>query len=83
MDVPSAPDILEIFLEEADVALEEARAHRVNLLGGSQDEEEWAGLRRQFHTLKGSGRICGLVALGEVAWWVEGRLSGEPRKLWR
>ncbi len=75
LDTPSAPDILEIFLEEADVALEEARAHRVNLLGGSQDEEEWAGLRRQFHTLKGSGRICGLVALGEVAWWVEERLN--------
>lgn len=74
-DEPTAPDILVIFLEEADAALKEVEGLRKQLRAGSTDEEAWLGLRRQFHTLKGSGRICGLAGLGEVAWWVEDRLN--------
>lgn len=77
-DVPASPDILAIFLEEATAAIEEVAALRPALKAGGDAEEtavQWASLRRQFHTLKGSGRICGLVGLGEVAWWVEERLN--------
>src|SRR4029079_488757 len=33
--------------------------------------EALATVRRQFHTLKGSGRMVGLTDLGEIAWEVE------------
>lgn len=35
--------------------------------------------------LTSMGLLIGAVGavLVEIAWWVEGKLSGEPRKLWR
>ena len=74
-DVPKSKDILPIFLEEASEALGEIEVVRSHLQSNPRDEEAWAILRRQFHTLKGSGRISGLPALGEVAWWVEERIN--------
>ena len=41
-------------------------------------------MRRQFHTLKGSGRMVGLTELGELAWGVErvlNRLLEEDRRV--
>lgn len=75
LDTPRDGEIAAIFLEEATQALEESATARRTLLARPRDEEAWTHLRRQFHTLKGSGRIAGLVALGEVAWWVEERLN--------
>lgn len=68
-------EIVQVFLEEAEGALDEIRAQRDVLLASPLDEEAWDTLKRQFHTLKGSGKISGLMALGEVAFWVEDRLS--------
>lgn len=75
VDEASDEEIVQVFLEEADVALEEIGAQRVILNASPSDEEAWTTLKRQFHTLKGSGKISGLMALGEVAFWVEDRLS--------
>ena len=43
--------------------------------GQHTDAEARRTLRRQFHTLKGSGRIAGFLAVAEAAFWVEERLN--------
>ena len=48
------------------------------------DREALVTVRRQFHTLKGSGRMVGLTELGELAWGVErihNRLLEEDRRV--
>ncbi|MEE4376674.1 MAG: Hpt domain-containing protein [Candidatus Competibacteraceae bacterium] len=69
------PEFLEVFLEEAQGELESIReqlpAWRENL----QDQEALSTIRRSFHTLKGSGRMVGLVAIGEFAWQYEQLLN--------
>jgi chemosensory pili system protein ChpA (sensor histidine kinase/response regulator) len=69
------PELLDIFLEEADEvlanigkALSECRAQPSNL-------EALTTIRRSFHTLKGSGRMVGLDDLGEIAWEIEKLLN--------
>ncbi len=64
-------ELLEIFLEEANEVLgimrdnvEISQLHPENL-------EPLTTIRRGFHTLKGSGRMVGLLDLGEVAWAAE------------
>ncbi len=64
-------ELLAIFLEEAVGVLQTiaqslsvSRSQPVNLL-------ELTSIRRGFHTLKGSGRMVGLMRLGEAAWAVE------------
>ena len=68
---PVDRELLAVFLEEAgevlqtiDKTLPECRAH-------PEDREALTTVRRGFHTLKGSGRMVGLMDLGEVAWEVE------------
>jgi chemosensory pili system protein ChpA (sensor histidine kinase/response regulator) len=64
-------ELLEIFLFEADEVLATVQ----NTLPLSKNEvsnqEHLIVLRRSFHTLKGSGRMVGLTAFGEVAWSIE------------
>ncbi len=64
-------ELLAIFLEEAVGVLESiaqsltaSQRHPANLA-------ELTTIRRGFHTLKGSGRMVGLLRLGEAAWAVE------------
>ena len=64
-------ELLDIYLEEAaevlagiDAALPACRAQ-------PQDRDALTTIRRGFHTLKGSGRMVGLMDLGEVAWEIE------------
>jgi chemosensory pili system protein ChpA (sensor histidine kinase/response regulator) len=75
---PAAParpqvneELLAVFLEEAgdvlaavDAALPACRAQPL-------DKDALTTIRRGFHTLKGSGRMVGLMDLGEVAWEIE------------
>ena len=64
-------ELLGIFLEEANEVLAAIRA--------AMPPEGHAALttiRRGFHTLKGSGRMVGLMDLGEAAWVVEQVLNG-------
>ncbi len=73
------PELLEVFLEEADEVLaamgDAAEACQVN----PDDHEALTVIRRGYHTLKGSGRMVSLNDLGEVAWrheqWMNGWLS--------
>jgi chemosensory pili system protein ChpA (sensor histidine kinase/response regulator) len=73
--VPLDTEILEIFLEEAreeeSVIQEFFRRWRSDL----SDTEALTTFRRSFHTLKGSGRLAGAMAIGDYAWAVENLLN--------
>ena len=70
---PAATDneLLPIFLEEAADVLKAIDADLAACRARPDDVEALICLRRGFHTLKGSGRMVGLAALGEAAWEVE------------
>ena len=69
------PEIVEVFVEEVDEILE---AIEVQLPEWSEDLTNVAPIteiRRNFHTLKGSGRIVGANQIGELGWAVENMLN--------
>ncbi|TAG46633.1 MAG: response regulator [Betaproteobacteria bacterium] len=63
--------LLEIFIEEArevlDAVSQSAKIYRTD----NSQRSQLVDIRRGFHTLKGSGRMVGQQALGDVAWRVE------------
>ncbi|MGQ0545473.1 MAG: Hpt domain-containing protein [Betaproteobacteria bacterium] len=59
-------ELLGIFLEEATEVLAGIRAAMP-----PESPDALTTIRRGFHTLKGSGRMVGLMDLGEAAWVVE------------
>ncbi|MCV2357517.1 Hpt domain-containing protein [Paucibacter sp. TC2R-5] len=61
----------EIFLEEADEVISNARAALATLQETPSEREAMTVLRRAFHTLKGSARMVGMDAFGEGAWACE------------
>ncbi|QOW21616.1 Hpt domain-containing protein [Lysobacter avium] len=69
-------EIREVFLEE----LEEEIANLGTMLEqwrhAPENMEQLRGIRRVFHTLKGSGRLVGARTLGEFSWKVESMLNG-------
>ncbi len=74
VDAPGAEvdkELLEIFLEEAREVVETIGANLETCKASPHDRESLTTIRRGFHTLKGSGRMVGLMALGEVAWQCE------------
>ncbi|MBT9568755.1 MAG: Hpt domain-containing protein, partial [Thiobacillus sp.] len=69
-------ELLEIFLEEANDVLA-AMGDASELCQANPDDfESLTVIRRGFHTLKGSGRMVGLVDLGETAWRMEQMMNG-------
>ncbi len=64
-------ELLEIFLMEAEEVLECVGQTVPAARGEPGNQEHLTTLRRSFHTLKGSGRMVGLVAFGEAAWSIE------------
>ena len=72
---PAASDVdeelLGIFLEEANEVLGTIDEQLPCIHANPNDQAALTTLRRSFHTLKGSGRMVGLDALGEAAWGVE------------
>jgi len=68
-------EIIEIFKEE----VEEVQTEIVSLLNAwkndPDDTESLKSLRRSFHTLKGSGRLVGATAIGELGWRFEHMLN--------
>ncbi|HWT72060.1 MAG TPA: Hpt domain-containing protein [Oxalicibacterium sp.] len=64
-------ELLEIFLAEAVEVLECVRQTIPESRNAPHNQEYLTTLRRSFHTLKGSGRMVGLTALGESAWSIE------------
>ncbi|MBB5186592.1 MULTISPECIES: Hpt domain-containing protein [Zhongshania] len=69
------PDILEVFLEEAEEVLELLTETLPQWHAELGSTEHLVTVRRAFHTLKGSGRMVGAEQLGELAWSVEAMLN--------
>ena len=68
-------ELLGIFLEEAGEVLGRMESASARLAEPHNDHEALGIIRRGFHTFKGSGRMVGLMDLGEVAWEVEQLLN--------
>jgi chemosensory pili system protein ChpA (sensor histidine kinase/response regulator) len=64
-------EILSIFLEEADEELVKLKALVPAWVNCPDLEDYLIDARRSFHTLKGSGRMVGALAVGELAWAFE------------
>jgi chemosensory pili system protein ChpA (sensor histidine kinase/response regulator) len=69
------PEILDIFLEEAEEEIERIREYLPRWEQNTGDEEALTTVRRSFHTLKGSGRLVGAMLIGEFAWRFESLLN--------
>ena len=75
-------ELLDIYLTEAADVLDTIATNRQELESNPGDRDALQTVRRQFHTLKGSGRMVGLTELGEHAYVVEkihNRLLEEER----
>lgn len=70
-NVADDPEMREIFLEEAEEVLGNARAAMDALRESPSDQGQLTIIRRAFHTLKGSARMVGLNDFGEGAWACE------------
>jgi len=75
-DIPVGDDaidaeLLEIFLMEADEVLAYVQTTLPLSRKDTNNQEYLTSLRRSFHTLKGSGRMVGLMVFGEAAWSIE------------
>ena len=68
-------ELLQIYLEEAREVLGNVDAGLVALRADPMRHDAFVGIRRGFHTLKGSGRMVGLAAPAEIAWEVEQTLN--------
>jgi chemosensory pili system protein ChpA (sensor histidine kinase/response regulator) len=68
-------DIREIFLEEMQEEIDNLHAAEAVWLADPTELSRLGGIRRSFHTLKGSGRLVGAGVLGEFAWKVENMLN--------
>jgi len=64
-------ELLEIFLAEAEEVLGTVRVTLPESRNAPHNQDYLTTLRRCFHTLKGSGRMVGLLSFGEAAWSIE------------
>ncbi|MEM7563091.1 MAG: Hpt domain-containing protein [Pseudomonadota bacterium] len=71
----SDPDILEIYLEEAEEESQNIARLQQDWLLHPEDENALKNIRRAFHTIKGSGRLVGAMKIGEFAWDYEQLLN--------
>jgi chemosensory pili system protein ChpA (sensor histidine kinase/response regulator) len=71
----SEPELVEIFIEEAKEEIEKIHKFLPRWMDQPEDNEALIGIRRSFHTLKGSGRVIGAELLGEFSWSVENLLN--------
>jgi chemosensory pili system protein ChpA (sensor histidine kinase/response regulator) len=69
------PEIIEIFIEEAQEVLEVLDQNYPRWRDEPDATDVLATVRRAFHTLKGSGRMVGAKRLGEFAWVCENLLN--------
>jgi chemosensory pili system protein ChpA (sensor histidine kinase/response regulator) len=81
------PELVEIFLEEADEIVESAQASLDAWLSNVDDLIEVQKLQRDLHTLKGGARMAEVAELGDLAHELEnlyeglsqGRLTAQPK----
>ena len=74
-DETSDQEMIEIFVEEAGEILESMDRDLAAWRQHPSDKDALSGIRRAFHTLKGSGRMVKAMDLGELAWKVENMLN--------
>ncbi len=68
-------EIREVFLEEVQEEVENLNRNLPDWKNNTADFEKLKPVRRSFHTMKGSGRLVGAMALGEFSWKVENTLN--------
>ncbi|MBP9155461.1 MAG: Hpt domain-containing protein [Xanthomonadales bacterium] len=68
-------EIREVFLEEVQEEVENLNRGLPEWKNNTADFERLKPVRRSFHTMKGSGRLVGAMALGEFSWKVENMLN--------
>src|SRR5690606_2268389 len=68
-------DIREVFVEEVEEEIANLRQQLPAWARALDNLDELKAIRRSFHTLKGSGRLVGALALGEFSWKVENMLN--------
>ena len=68
-------DIREVFIEEVQEEITNLRQQLPLWTRAPDNLDELKAIRRSFHTLKGSGRLVGALALGEFSWKVENTLN--------
>ena len=68
-------ELLAIFLEEAHEVLATIGEQAALLSADANQIDALTTIRRSAHTLKGSGRMVGLVDMGEAAWALEQTLN--------
>jgi len=69
------PQVLEIFLEEAQEVHQILSEQVPKWAAHLDDDKTLSEIRRGFHTLKGSGRLAGVTVLAELGWTVENLLN--------
>ncbi|HVF34844.1 MAG TPA: Hpt domain-containing protein, partial [Candidatus Saccharimonadia bacterium] len=68
-------EIREVFVEEVQDEIDNIGRQLPLWQRDMSDLEHLKPIRRSFHTLKGSGRLVGALALGEFAWKIENMLN--------
>ncbi|MCB1598507.1 MAG: Hpt domain-containing protein [Xanthomonadales bacterium] len=68
-------EIREVFVEEVQDELDNLNKQYPAWKNDLGDFEKLKPVRRSFHTLKGSGRLVGALAIGEYAWKIENMLN--------
>ena len=75
VDKAEDQELLEVFMEETTDVFANIEKTVEALKKDLNNKEEIVNIRRYFHTLKGSGRMVGLINMGEAAWIVEQTLN--------
>ncbi|MGW8247187.1 MAG: Hpt domain-containing protein [Acidiferrobacterales bacterium] len=68
-------EIMEIFIEDAQECINSIEKHLPLWTLDTANTESLLELRRNFHTLKGSGRMVGVSDVAELAWSIENMLN--------
>jgi chemosensory pili system protein ChpA (sensor histidine kinase/response regulator) len=68
-------EIREVFVEEVQDEIDNLSRCLPAWKSDVHDFDKLKPIRRSFHTLKGSGRLVGALALGEFSWKVENMLN--------
>ena len=68
-------EIMEIFIEDAQDCIQNINREFPRWRQQPDDKERLKELRRNYHTLKGSGRMVGASDISELAWAVESMLN--------
>jgi len=74
-EMRDAEELRAVYVDEAQQVLDSIEHTTVRLRASPTDLDALTYVRRGFHTLKGSGRLVGLDALGEFAWGIERTLN--------